>query len=75
MTRKHTHRDTVMPSQNASAEPNGTLLTVQDVAKRWKTSRATIYRAIHSGRLKSVRLGRALTRFRHDDVLDAEKSA
>jgi excisionase family DNA binding protein len=73
--KKHTQRETVTQSQNATAEPNGTLLTVQDVAKRWKTSRATIYRAIHSGRLKSVKLGRALTRFRRDDVLDAEKSA
>jgi excisionase family DNA binding protein len=63
-----TKAQNAMPPTDANA-----LLTVQDVAKRWQTSRASVYRAIGNGRLKIVKLGPALTRFRHEDVVAAEQ--
>lgn len=49
--------------------PISNLLTVTEVAAHLRVSRMTIYRLIHSGELKSVRVGRA---FRiPEDAVDA----
>jgi len=54
------------------------LMTLDQIADRWHTSRATPYRAILSGRLPGVNVGlggrRASWRVRLSDLVEYEKS-
>ena len=47
------------------------LLTVNDLRKRWKVGRTTVYRIINAGELKLVRVGES-PRFRLTDVVAYE---
>jgi excisionase family DNA binding protein len=57
------------PPPRASRRP---LLRVEDVAEQWQVSRASVYRALKSGRLKAVKIGAGTLRFRPEDVEAAE---
>lgn len=35
------------------------LLTVAEVAERWRVSKMTVYRMVHSGALRSMKVGRS----------------
>jgi excisionase family DNA binding protein len=50
------------------------LYRVEDLAARWRLSKASIYRMISDGRLKGVRLGPGTMRFRHSDIAALEES-
>ena len=43
------------------------VITAKDVATRWRVSEGTVYRAIHAGKLKAFRVGKAL-RVKQDEV-------
>lgn len=50
------------------------LLTVADLAERWKVSKMTVYRLAHDGKLKHIKIG-ASFRFRPEDVEAYETEA
>lgn len=49
--------------------------TVADLTRRWKCSRAAVYRFVEDGRLKATRIGGRMLRFRPEDVEAFEREA
>ena len=43
------------------------IMIPEEIAARWRVSEDTVYRAIHSGKLKAFRVGKAL-RVKQDEV-------
>lgn len=43
-------------------------LRVDDLTRRWRCSKAVVYRFVEDGRLKAVRIGGRMLRFRPEDV-------
>jgi excisionase family DNA binding protein len=48
------------------------LLTVKELAERWRVSNMHLYRLVKQGDLKAMKIGKIL-RFHIDDVLEAEQ--
>ncbi len=48
--------------------PEGELLTIAEVAERWKISRRTVERYIQAGKLKAVKLPGGAYRIRPEDA-------
>ncbi len=50
------------------------LITAAELAKRWQTSKVTLWRLRRAGRIRAVKIGRGL-RFRLSDVEKVEQDA
>ena len=48
-------------------------MTYEDVAKKWKVNVSYVYRLVHEGKLRRVKLGHRSIRFRPADVEAYEK--
>jgi len=66
--------DQVRPDRllDRDVEDSSQLMTLRDVARRWKTSERTVQRIVATGTLPYIRVGRQL-RFRLEDVEDWER--
>jgi excisionase family DNA binding protein len=36
------------------------LMTVAEIAERWRVSKMTVYRLVHAGTLRSIKVGRSI---------------
>lgn len=61
------------PPPAAANDQDGAILTVSEVAARWRVSRHTVVAAIRAGRLQAFRVGNRHNRIREAEVLRFER--